>query len=118
MASIIRRTEDVAAACALYLDYINKKREASLNRAVDKLMAEVKPRWFRMVPRYDSREDAIAALKRDERDFFLFGSRYDQIMNWGWGTVEELEKLQAMCKRAGVIRLYTKDFEMLGGYLQ
>lgn len=115
MASIIRRTEDVAAACALYLDYINKKREASLNRAVDKLMAEVKPRWFRMVPRYASREDAIAALKRDDRDFF--GSRYDQIMNWGWGTVEELEKLQAMCKRAGVIRLETEDFNLVKGYL-
>lgn len=116
MASIIRRTEDVAAACAARLDGIKKLRDKAVNDEIEEMMSETKGTFFK-VPRYASKEEALEAMKKDQRDFFWFGSKYDYLMSRYWETEQNLKKLQAMCKCAGVIRLETEDFNLVKGYL-
>jgi hypothetical protein len=115
MASIIKRTEDVSKACDAALAGIKQMREEALEYLVAEKMAETKIVRWGTAPKYASREAAIEALKQ-EKDFF--GNRYSISQMLGWERESGLKKLKAMCKCAGVIRLETKDFNLVGGYLK
>ena len=110
VASIIKRTEDVAKACDEAFADILKMREDARDKLVAEKMAE---KLFGRV-RYPTRDDAIAALKQ-ERDFF--GNSWSMAGMIGYQTVSDLKLLKSMCNHAGVIRLDSKDFNLIRAYL-
>lgn len=110
MASIIKRTEDVVKACDEALADILKIREDARERLIADKMAE---KLFGRV-RYPAREAAIEALKK-EQDFF--GNSWTMAGMLGYQTASELKLLKSMCNHAGVIRLDSKDFNLIRAYL-
>lgn len=110
MASIIKRTEDVAKACEDALLHLEQFRKDAQESLITEKMAET----LFGNQRYKTREAAIDALKA-ERDFF--GSRWHTAQQLGWQTEADIKLLKSMCRCAGVIRLDSKDFALIRGHL-